>query len=557
MSSPNKFKIILLLIILNCIPVISFSQQDPVRVACVGNSITEGIAMSTASLDSYPAALARFLGQGYDVRNFGKSGRTLLKKGDYPIWKEQVFTDAINFNPNIVIIALGTNDTKPQNWIYKDEFLKDYYEMIDTFKHGTANPEIYICYPLPSFSDAFDIRDSIIVADVIPMIKQITDSLNVKLIDFNTPFLDKSDLMPDGIHPLVEGSDLMAKIVFKELTGKHIEQLYENNVSFNKTAYQLNTELPQLIDENPVTSISFNSTSGPVVINLSDKYNIDMVRFDFSNSPPDCSFNVSTSMDSLQWQTVIDTTLSADKNRTVFVGTFNEVNANYVKFEINQGGIAADSNVVLNEMKIFESRPLHAPVLSYNLLSKSSASSRVKIFFDRASNCGEYIKFYRQIKDGEPFSLYSGYRSTNPLELTTTIRFGSLNRYYCVAYYNGVEVQSDTLTIISTAPTNIPITEPEIIPDQYSLSQNYPNPFNPETTIEFLIPDQHYVSIEIFNATGSLVQTIGNRIFPKGNNRIKWDGKNKFGVRSASGVYYYRLKIGGKTAQTKKMIFLQ
>ena len=85
MLTRQKFKVIILIIVLNFIPSISYSQQNPVRVACVGNSITEGIAMSTASFDSYPAQLTRYLGEGYDVRNFGKSGRTLLKKGDFPI----------------------------------------------------------------------------------------------------------------------------------------------------------------------------------------------------------------------------------------------------------------------------------------------------------------------------------------------------------------------------------------------------------------------------------------------------------------------------------------
>ena len=92
-----------------------FSQQDTIRIACVGNSITDGNAMSSKS-DSYPMALGRYLGAGYDVRNCGKSGTTMLKNGDYSYWNEQLFDDAINFNPNIVTIMLGTNDSKPQNW---------------------------------------------------------------------------------------------------------------------------------------------------------------------------------------------------------------------------------------------------------------------------------------------------------------------------------------------------------------------------------------------------------------------------------------------------------
>lgn len=86
---------------------------DVVKVACVGDSITEGLCSTEGQ--SYPTQLQEILGSDFEVKNFGVSGRTLLKKGDYPYWNESAYTESKNFLPDVVIIMLGTNDTKPQN----------------------------------------------------------------------------------------------------------------------------------------------------------------------------------------------------------------------------------------------------------------------------------------------------------------------------------------------------------------------------------------------------------------------------------------------------------
>ena len=65
---------------------------EAVRVACVGDSITYGSGIPDREHNSYPAQLQKLLGDGYEVRNFGVSGATLLKNGDKPYWKEKAFT---------------------------------------------------------------------------------------------------------------------------------------------------------------------------------------------------------------------------------------------------------------------------------------------------------------------------------------------------------------------------------------------------------------------------------------------------------------------------------
>ena len=97
-------------------------KPDAIRVACIGNSITDGHGIEMASQYGYPALLQKALGSDYWVKNFGVSGRTMLNKGDVPYMNEQAWRDAQAFQPDIAIIKLGTNDTKPQNWKYSAEF---------------------------------------------------------------------------------------------------------------------------------------------------------------------------------------------------------------------------------------------------------------------------------------------------------------------------------------------------------------------------------------------------------------------------------------------------
>src|SRR5579864_433492 len=90
-------------------------QSEKIRVACVGDSITFGACVPEREKNCYPAVLGGLLGDKYDVRNFGVNGATLLKKGDLPWWNVDAYKSATDFNPDIVIIKLGSNDTKPQN----------------------------------------------------------------------------------------------------------------------------------------------------------------------------------------------------------------------------------------------------------------------------------------------------------------------------------------------------------------------------------------------------------------------------------------------------------
>ena len=196
------------------------NYSAPVKVACIGNSITYGAGIADREHDSYPAQLGKMLGKKWDVRNFGVSGRTMLKKGDYPYWNEETYIQAKAFLPDVVIIKLGTNDTKPQNWKYASEFYADYKAMVDELKALPSHPKIYLCKPVPAYELRWGINDSIIVNGVIPLVKKLAKKEKTPVIDLYKPLSGKEDLFPDKIHPNAEGADLMAEVICNVLTGK-------------------------------------------------------------------------------------------------------------------------------------------------------------------------------------------------------------------------------------------------------------------------------------------------------------------------------------------------
>lgn len=190
------------------------------RVACVGNSITDGHGIDMADVQGYPAQLQRQLGSGYCVRNFGVSGRTLLNHGDRPYMKEKAWAEAKAFEPDIVVVKLGTNDSKPRNWDnYGKEFAADLQQMVDELKALPSKPAIYLCCPVASDTgrgkqDENQIRDSVVVAGIMPVIKKVAKKNKLQVIDLHSLLDPKSDSMQrDGIHPTAKGAAAIAKAV--------------------------------------------------------------------------------------------------------------------------------------------------------------------------------------------------------------------------------------------------------------------------------------------------------------------------------------------------------
>lgn len=224
------------------------------NVACVGNSITEGYGIWSEK--KYPDHLQEMLGNDYAVTNFGVSSMTFagekIKGGDNnsSYWKTEKFKAALASSPNIVIIELGTNDSKyfmesegaNYNYLYgqceKTQLYTDYEALIDTFAHLPTNPKIYATLQPYSNNVGWAIMDTAIVSQINPIIKETAVKKGVNIIDLHTLFQTPAWFLDDSVHPNATGAQELAKIVNKYMTlAKPALKQEQANLQVNGTNY--------------------------------------------------------------------------------------------------------------------------------------------------------------------------------------------------------------------------------------------------------------------------------------------------------------------------------
>ena len=86
---------------------------------------------------------------------------------------------------------------------------------------------------------------------------------------------------------------------------------------------------------------------------------------------------------------------------------------------------------------------------------------------------------------------------------------------------------------------------------------NFPNPFNPSTTISFSIPEECNIELSIYNIKGQKVKTLVKEKFESGKHSVIWFGKDNSNKKCSSGIYFYQLKVNGKSRAIKKCLLLK
>ena len=191
---------------------------DAVKVACIGDSITDGHGIDLRDVNGYPAQMQKMLGAGYNVRNFGISARTMMNSGDLPYMNESIWEDALAFNPDVVVIMLGTNDSKEYNRGHiKKDFEGDLKTMLKALKALPSQPKIYLCKPIPAVSDSWTISESVITDEIVPILEKAVKKEKLEgIIDLHAALEGHPEMMlEDGIHPNTAGVRKMAETVAK------------------------------------------------------------------------------------------------------------------------------------------------------------------------------------------------------------------------------------------------------------------------------------------------------------------------------------------------------
>jgi acyl-CoA thioesterase I len=186
-----------------------------VRVACIGDSITFGHGLKPEQ--TYPAHLQSILGNDWIIKNFGAGGTTVLVNGDKPYIRDAAYANAKAFQPDVAVLMLGTNDAKPRNWRFKQDFLANYAFMIKELSNLPSHPKIVIALPVPAYGINFDIDDRILNNQIVPLVRQLATQAHLRLIDLYSPLNGHPKWFQDKIHPNAEGAKAIATLVSAQL----------------------------------------------------------------------------------------------------------------------------------------------------------------------------------------------------------------------------------------------------------------------------------------------------------------------------------------------------
>jgi lysophospholipase L1-like esterase len=192
------------------------------KVAAIGDSITDGRPYDgvTEEENSYPTQLQSLLGDKYKVYNYGVSGRTLLSSGDEPYTVEKAYRESQKINPDVVLVMLGTNDSKPLNW-NAEEYRAELTALIRNYRNLVSKPEVYVMTIPPMFGEnagaPTNFNKVTAENEVVPIIRRVGKDTNTPVIDIYQAMKDSPDLFVDGTHPNVAGSKEIAKQVYEAI----------------------------------------------------------------------------------------------------------------------------------------------------------------------------------------------------------------------------------------------------------------------------------------------------------------------------------------------------
>lgn len=190
-----------------------------IKVACIGDSITQGFTLLRPRRDSYPSVLQRMLGEDYEVRNFGVLDAAARFDSDTPYVRKKAYRKSLEWNPDIVLLMLGSNDTKRKNWD-PEIFRRDYRKIVESYLELPSSPKLYLIAPIRIFRvmgiPLMGLYPETMEEGVRPAIQEIAEEMNLPFINYKGLFLDKSYCI-DGVHPQRKGARKIAEYLFYKI----------------------------------------------------------------------------------------------------------------------------------------------------------------------------------------------------------------------------------------------------------------------------------------------------------------------------------------------------
>jgi lysophospholipase L1-like esterase len=512
MNIKSNHQLILLILILTSVVTVPAQQ---IRVACVGNSITAGAWLSNPAEDSYPGILGGLLGPDYHVRNFGYSGSTVLKNGNSPYWEKPSYQFALGFFPDIVIILLGTNDSKPENWLYKDEFEADYTALIQSFINKNADVKFILCYPPPILSDP-DI-DANLRNEVIQKISTVAKQTGSKAVNLYGSFENRDDLYLDEIHPNREGYQVIANLVYKKIIA--LSDVTAPDIPKNFLAEGADRSV----------ALSWNPNSEP------DLGSYVLYRGETEN-------DVLHYLTNVQWP-------------QVHYVDYNVVNGDSYYFNIAAMDLTGNTSG-RSAVKMAVPRDNSIPSPPRNLTAFIEFG---KVLLSWEQNLETDLMKYNIYRSTEPFQSTEMAENIGRVIQPDTVYYDSVlaentNYFFGVSAVDSSGNESGISNIVTVVVLDVSLengmqgTTSELV--------LAPNPFNSEISFIYNLKSDAHVRINIFDILGRNVYSIVDEEQKHGWHKETWNGENNFGKPVSAGIYLYSVNFA-QEAVLGKIIHLK
>ena len=196
--------------------------EGQIKVACVGDSITYGHGIKDWSKNNYPVLLQNELSENYHVQSFGISGRCVQDNTDQPYTALDFYTQSKDYDADIVVFMMGSNDSKPENWFGAEAFKNSLCSLLDSY----GDAEIILCTPATCFfmekhtgtTTSHDLQPAV-AAETAQIVRDVAAECDYILVDIHA-LTGKNPqwFETDGVHPNNDGAAAIADAVYMAIT---------------------------------------------------------------------------------------------------------------------------------------------------------------------------------------------------------------------------------------------------------------------------------------------------------------------------------------------------
>lgn len=198
-------------------------KDGQIKIALVGDSVTYGHSIKNWPKNNYPALLSQALDAGYCVRSYGVSGSTVQPDGDQPYNKTKAYTWSHEFETDVLVFMLGSNDSKPENWKGAEKFREEYIRLLETYTQVDYPPKVLLCTPPTAYFPEgvteglsnYDVQP-LIIEEIAEIVEDIASEKGYTLININDLTENRRELFgKDNVHPNNDGAKEIASAIYK------------------------------------------------------------------------------------------------------------------------------------------------------------------------------------------------------------------------------------------------------------------------------------------------------------------------------------------------------